>query len=72
MPEKERKHTHQPLESTSLPLQMALKCADLGHLAREEAVHIEWVGRLEEEVSGLGSRGGGEGPSVDSLDCKQS
>ena len=31
-------------------LQMALKCADLGHLAREEAVHREWVRRLEEEM----------------------
>ena len=35
---------------------MALKCADLGHLAREEAVHIKWVRLLEEEVGRGGIR----------------
>lgn len=31
-------------------LQLALKCADLGHLASSTEVHKEWVGRLEEEM----------------------
>ena len=30
--------------------QMALKCADLGHLASEESVHRRWVAVLEEEM----------------------
>ncbi len=34
------------------PVQMALKCSDLGHLASEEHVHRKWVMLLEEEVSG--------------------
>ena len=32
------------------PLQMALKCSDLGHLCAPRDVHIQWVNRLEEEV----------------------
>lgn len=31
-------------------LQMALKCADLGHLAAPWAVHQKWVAALEEEL----------------------
>ena len=31
-------------------LQMALKCADLGHLASPERVHRQWVHLLEEEM----------------------
>lgn len=31
-------------------LQMALKCADLGHLAAPWAVHQRWVAGLEEEL----------------------
>ena len=30
--------------------QMALKCADVGHLAKSEAVHTRWVEALEEEL----------------------
>lgn len=30
-------------------LQMVLKCADLGHLATDWQVHLEWVSRLEDE-----------------------
>jgi hypothetical protein len=30
-----------------LLLQIAMKCADLGHLALDWALHLEWVGRLE-------------------------
>ena len=29
---------------------MAMKCADLGHLASAEHVHRKWVGLLEEEM----------------------
>merc|ERR1712232_1296033 len=32
-----------------LALQIALKCADLGHLATDWDAHCEWVSRLEEE-----------------------
>lgn len=31
-------------------IQMALKCADLGHLASPETVHRKWVQLLEEEM----------------------
>ena len=30
--------------------QMCLKCADLGHLASAQQVHMQWVHRLESEV----------------------
>ena len=29
---------------------MAMKCADLGHLASAESVHLKWVTLLEEEM----------------------
>ena len=29
---------------------MAMKCADLGHLASAEKVHLQWVSLLEEEM----------------------
>lgn len=32
-----------------LALQIALKCADLGHLATDWDEHVEWVARLEQE-----------------------
>ena len=32
------------------PLQMAMKCADLGHLASAKSVHLKWVSLLEEEM----------------------
>jgi hypothetical protein len=32
-----------------LTWKMAMKCADLGHLASEERVHVKWVQLLEEE-----------------------
>jgi len=32
-----------------LALQIALKCADLGHLATDWEEHVEWVARLEQE-----------------------
>lgn len=31
------------------PVQMALKCSDLGHTAASLAVHKKWLERLEEE-----------------------
>jgi hypothetical protein len=37
-------------------LQVALKCADLGHLAEELAVHKRWVRCLEEEFFLQGDR----------------
>ena len=37
-------------EMRLLVWKMALKCADLGHIAREEAVHRQWVCLLEEEM----------------------
>ena len=29
---------------------MAMKCADLGHLASAKSVHLKWVHALEEEM----------------------
>ncbi len=31
-------------------MQIALKCADLGHLTSSKEVHKQWVSRLEEEM----------------------
>lgn len=39
-----------------LLLQMAIKCADLGHLALHWDVHRQWVGRLEEEFFAQGDQ----------------
>ena len=33
-----------------LTLQLALKCADLGHTSADLPVHLQWVSGLEEEV----------------------
>lgn len=43
-------------EESTLALQIALKCADLGHLALNWKAHIEWVGRLEAEFFVQGDR----------------
>ena len=58
-------HTHIPLTvshacgisccSIHLP-QVALKCADLGHLASPRGVHRQWVTLLEEEMFRQGDR----------------
>jgi hypothetical protein len=37
-----------------LSLQMALKCADLGHLAAPLGVHLRWVAALEAEFFAQG------------------
>jgi hypothetical protein len=37
-------------------MQVALKCADLGHLASPRVVHRKWVGYLEEEFFRQGDR----------------
>mmetsp|Transcript_29009 Transcript_29009/g.75040 ORF Transcript_29009/g.75040 Transcript_29009/m.75040 type:complete len:974 (+) Transcript_29009:37-2958(+) len=39
-----------------LLLQIALKCADLGHVAEDHDVHIRWVHALEEEFYRQGDR----------------
>lgn len=43
-------------ELKSLVLQVALKCADLGHLASPRVVHRKWVSYLEEEFFRQGDR----------------
>merc|ERR1711988_547315 len=40
----------------SLALQIALKCADMGHLALGWGDHTEWVQRLEQEFFAQGDR----------------
>ena len=40
----------------SSPWQMALKCADLGHLTASREVHRRWVTRLESEFFAQGDR----------------
>ncbi len=44
-------HSLEPISDTDriLSLQMALKCADLGHLAAPLDVHLKWVRALEAE-----------------------
>ena len=39
-----------------LALQVALKCADLGHLTSSQDVHKQWVGLLQEEMFRQGDR----------------
>jgi cAMP-specific phosphodiesterase 4/calcium/calmodulin-dependent 3',5'-cyclic nucleotide phosphodiesterase len=43
-------------EDVILALQMALKCADLGHLALDWDAHLDWVLRLESEFFAQGDR----------------
>jgi hypothetical protein len=40
----------------SLMLQMAMKCADLGHLTLDWEVHTKWVSRIEAEFFGQGDK----------------
>ena len=46
---------------------MALKCADLGHLASAEGVHLKWVGLLEEEMFRQGDKEKARGYPVSPL-----
>ena len=41
---------HLTLYAYCLRVQVALKCADLGHLASEDRIHRKWVAALEEEM----------------------
>jgi hypothetical protein len=50
-----------------LLLQMAIKCADLGHLALSWDVHMQWVSRLEEEFFAQGDREKANGHAVSFL-----
>jgi len=50
-----------------LLLQMAMKCADLGHLALTWDLHVKWVGRLEEEFFAQGDSEKALGHSVSFL-----
>ena len=47
--------------------QMAMKCADLGHLASAEGVHLKWVGLLEEEMFRQGDKEKARGYPVSPL-----
>ena len=51
----------------TVALQMALKCADLGHLASAEGVHLKWVGLLEEEMFRQGDKEKARGYPVSPL-----
>ena len=49
-------------------MQVALKCADLGHLASVDRVHRKWVAALEEEMFRQGDLEKARGhPSVSPL-----
>jgi hypothetical protein len=48
-------------------IQVALKCADLGHLASPEHVHRKWVQLLEEEMFRQGDLEKGRGYAVSPL-----
>lgn len=54
-------------DQRSLALQVALKCADLGHLASPRPVHRRWVACLEEEFFRQGDREKGSGLGVSPL-----
>jgi len=54
-------------DQRSLVLQVALKCADLGHLASPREVHKVWVQHLEEEFFRQGDREKQNGLSVSPL-----
>jgi len=43
-------------EDSTLMLQVALKCADLGHLAMPWDLHLQWVQRLEKEFFAQGDK----------------
>ena len=46
---------------------MAMKCADLGHLASSEETHLKWVGLLEEEMFRQGDMEKAKGYPVSAL-----
>lgn len=48
-------------------LQMALKCADIGHLALPEKLHMLWVEKLQQEFFFQGDRERKAGMSVSAL-----
>ncbi|KAJ9508536.1 hypothetical protein QJQ45_012079 [Haematococcus lacustris] len=50
-----------------LSLQMALKCADMGHLAASESVHLAWVSRLEGEFFAQGDAERAQGLPISPL-----
>lgn len=54
-------------EARTLALQMALKCADLGHWACQRPVHRKWVQRLEEEFFRQGDKEGEAGLPISPL-----
>ncbi|GIL91655.1 hypothetical protein Vretimale_9589 [Volvox reticuliferus] len=54
-------------DQRSLVLQVALKCADLGHLASPRIVHKKWVQYLEEEFFRQGDREKQNGLTVSPL-----
>merc|ERR1712080_482993 len=54
-------------EDALLALQIALKCADLGHLATEWSEHCQWVQRLELEFFAQGDRERREGLEISFL-----
>ncbi|GAX78254.1 hypothetical protein CEUSTIGMA_g5696.t1 [Chlamydomonas eustigma] len=54
-------------EDAMLLWKVALKCADLGHLASKEAVHVRWVHLLEEELFRQGDLERERGYSVSPL-----
>ena len=70
----ESTHSHPsislPGEDVSLSLQMALKCADIGHVYCESNVHLRWVQKLEQEFFAQGDMEGemgaiGKSPLMD-------
>ncbi|GFH21166.1 3',5'-cyclic-nucleotide phosphodiesterase [Haematococcus lacustris] len=48
-------------------VQMALKCADMGHLAASESVHLAWVSRLEGEFFAQGDAERAQGLPISPL-----
>jgi len=49
-------HSPSTPQDAMLLLQVAMKCADIGHLALEWTNHVQWVGRLEAEFFAQGDR----------------
>jgi hypothetical protein len=48
--------SHFATKDSTLMLQVALKCADLGHLAMPWDLHVQWVQRLEKEFFAQGDK----------------
>ena len=58
---------HRHNKNDILSLQIAIKCADLGHNCEKRAVHVRWVAKVQAEFWGQGDLERGRGMKVPAM-----